>query len=246
MTCGIYLLTFADNAHYVGQSISIEDRYQGHLRSFLNGKCSQKMLQAYQKYGNPILTILLECIEEELDSNENLAIEIFDAVNSGLNTLEHAEDMPKWKSLLKGEDTGSSVYSNAEILEVVKLMTKPDLTLLEVASITKINYATVRKISQGIQHLWVAEQYPELYSKMMEVRELRNKTTWSKHGEKIKHKFTAEAQGIVYPEVLSPTGQKYNITNLTEFCSLHDLQRSNFRKVLQGKRGSHKGWTIVK
>lgn len=246
MTCGIYLLTFGTDLHYIGQSIDIEGRYKSHLSNLRRNLGSQKMQKAYELYGNPNLEILIECTENELNENENLAIEIYDTVNTGLNTLERAEDMPKWKNLLKGEDSGTSVYSNKDILEAAKLICDPDTPLVYIAEFTGINYATIRKISQGVQHIWLKEQYPEIWNDIQAARAAREMSNRSKHGNKVKHFFTAEALGIEYPLVISPEGQTYKITNLTEFCQMHDLQRSNFRKVLHGKRATHKGWKVFK
>jgi hypothetical protein len=203
------------------------------------------MLEAYKEYGVPDLSILVECEVEELNINENLAIEIFDSVKSGLNTLEHAEDMPSWKNQLKGEDVGTSINSNIDILNAATLMGNPNYTLVEIAEITGIHYATIRKISQGAQHKWLADKYPEIWAELQEARDIRESLNRGKHGNKVRSKFTAEALGITYPPVVSPTGDVHNITNLTEFCRLHGLQRSNFRKVLRGKRSVHFGWKVL-
>lgn len=36
------------------------------------------------------------------------------------------------------------------------------------------------------------------------------------------------------------------ITNLSQFCREHDLERSLLTKMINGKRNHHKGWTLVK
>jgi hypothetical protein len=195
-------------------------------------------------YGAPELEILLECSESELNHNENEAIEIFNSVLDGFNTLEHAEDMPKWKSKLKGDELGTSVYSNEQILKAAKLMCDYTLTLLKVSELTNISYATIKKIAQGVQHRWIGEKYPEIWNTLQSVREQRNSYRHSNHGATVKNLFSAKAQGITYPKVISPEGKIYEIENLSEFCRQNDLQRANMRKMFKGTRNSHKGWFL--
>lgn len=247
MTCGIYLLKFiGTDKIYVGQGLDIEDRYLSHLRSLRKGTASVKMLEAYKTYGVPIQELLLECTEEELDRNENEAIVIFNAVDNGFNTLYRAEDMPSWKSLLKGEDGGTSVYSNELILQAAELMTNPLLSLVKISSITAIKVTTLRKIAQGAQHKWISEKYPEIWNKLHKVKELRNKNTHAEHGNAVKLKLSARSQGIIYPKVIHTNGKICDIDNLSEFCRVNNLQTANLRRVLTGERQTHKGWKVYK
>lgn len=47
-----------------------------------------------------------------------------------------------------------------------------------------------------------------------------------------------------FPDIKSPTGKIYNISNLTKFCKKHNLTISKISEVLNKKRRSHKGWTL--
>jgi len=247
MTCGIYVLKFKDTTRvYLGQSIDIENRYLSHIQSMKAGKSSRKLMEAYNTWGTPSYEVVLECSEDELNYNENEAIQIFNSFNDGFNSLETAEEMPKWKSQLKGEEAPNAVYNNQNILMAVELMGDPNTTLVKVAELAGINYATVKKISQGVQHLWVQQEHPELWNKMLLSRNARTLNNTRNRADLLKDKFSAKSQGIIYPEVVSPEQQVYTIDNLSDFCRVHDLQRSNFRKVLQGRRDSHKGWRILK
>jgi hypothetical protein len=247
MTCGIYILRFnGTDKVYVGQGLDIEDRYKSHIRYLRKGTASVKMLEAYKLYGFPYQELLVECLEEELNANENEAIAIFNAVDNGFNTLYTAEDMPAWKSELKGEDCGMSVYSNDKILEAAKLMTDATLSLVKVSEITSVKVTTLRKISQGAQHRWISEKYPDIWNKIQAIKETRNKLTHAGHGDIVRDMFTAKTQGIVYPQVISPTGEIYTIDNLSEFCRVHELEKTNFRNVLHGNRFKHKGWKVYK
>lgn len=247
MTCGIYLLKFnGTNKVYIGQSINIESRYKSHLVTLRANKSSRKLLDAYNEYGTPILDILLECDEHQLNENENLAIEIFNSVAAGFNTLDSAEEMPKWKNQLKGEDAPSAKYTNKQILDAVILMADPSKSLITISNITGVGYDALKKVYNGDNHMWILEEYPEHYQNMLNSKSKRLELNAVSRSAVLKDKFCAKQQGIVYPEVLSPTGETYNIDNLSEFCRVHNLQRTNFRKVLQGHRLSHKGWTVIK
>lgn len=246
MTTGIYILRFRNTDKvYIGQSIDIEERLKSHVLAAKGGRSSRKLNEAYAAYGEPSVEVLIECNEEELDFNENLAIEIFNSVDNGFNTLYTAESMPKWKNTLKGEDNGASTYSNGAIYEAAVMMTDPQLSLPAIATVTGINEYTLRKISEGVQHNWISEVNQELWDRIQLVRPDRVINNHIKRATILSDKFSAKAQGIIYPEVKSPNGTVYKIENLSKFCREHDLQAPNLRKVLYRKRNSHKGWTIA-
>jgi hypothetical protein len=245
MTCGIYKLKFNNtNKLYIGQSINIEDRYLSHIRNMRSNNSSNKLLEAYNIYGIPQYEIILECAEDELDIYENEAIQIFDSYNNGFNTLETAEEMPKWKNKLKGEEGPTAIYTNDQILQAINLMCDPLFTLVKISELTNIKYTTIRKISQGTQHLWVLEQYPELWNRMLATRTERKANNVKNRSELLKYKFCAKSQGIVYPLVIFTDGTVHNIENFSEFCRINNLQAANLRKVINGKRISHKGWKL--
>lgn len=246
MTCGIYLLKF-NNTHkvYVGQSLNIEDRYLSHIRNMRNGNTSEKLLSAYNTFGIPYYETLLECTPEELNTNENEAIQVYNSVVDGFNTLTYAEEMPKHKNQLVGEQGPSAVYTNETILNAAILMCDPTNSLVSISQATGVKYATIRKISQGVQHTWIQQEYPEIWDKILSSKNSRNSINNTNRSALLKDKFCAEAQGIVYPKVKSPENTEYTITNLSEFCRVHSLERPNLRKVLNGARHSHKGWTLV-
>lgn len=245
MTCGIYVLRFKDTDKvYVGQSINIEARYKSHITNLRTNNSSSKLQEAYSIYGVPAIEVILECEEHELDTNENEAIQIFDSFNNGFNSLETAEEMPKWKNQLVGEEGTTAIYTNKQILEAIHKMTDASLSLVEISELTGVNYATLRKISQGLQHRWVREKYPDLWETVQATRAKRIVNNTAIRTELLKSRFCAEAQGIEYPRVVSPTGEVFTIKNLSEFCRVHELQRTNFRRVLQGQRNSHNGWKV--
>ena len=74
MTSGIYLLNFKDEAFYIGQSQDIETRWKQHRDKFVKGKAAEKMQNAYNHYGMPMGSILVECHKDFLDTFENYFI----------------------------------------------------------------------------------------------------------------------------------------------------------------------------
>lgn len=74
MTSGIYRLNFDNQAYYVGQSQDLEARWKQHADKFLKGKSAKKMQDAYDAYGMPNATILIECHKDYLDIMENYYI----------------------------------------------------------------------------------------------------------------------------------------------------------------------------
>ena len=48
-----------------------------------------------------------------------------------------------------------------------------------------------------------------------------------------------------FPEVLSPTGEKYKINVLTDFCKVHSLHLPSMSYLLRRKRFSHRGWILA-
>lgn len=92
MTSGIYQLNFNDQAFYVGQSINIEVRWKQHFDKFRKGTAAKKMQDAYNYYGLPNATILLECHKDYLDMMENFYIAANQPYSGNLNTTAPAVD----------------------------------------------------------------------------------------------------------------------------------------------------------
>ena len=74
MTTGIYLLTFAPDAYYIGQSVDIENRWKQHYDKLCKGTAARPMQIAFNKFGIPKAKILLECHKDHLDMMEGMFI----------------------------------------------------------------------------------------------------------------------------------------------------------------------------
>lgn len=164
MTIGIYCLRFVGTDKvYIGQcSTDIEKiRYRQHLATFKNGKAAKKLLSAYLEFGIPTIEVLCECTIDELDRAEEEAIEIFDSVINGFNTLTSATDSPNTGV---GALSSNSKYTNDQILEVFyKLVNTPEKSTSTIYKETGVSIFVINDISNLRSHAWLKEAYPEKY-----------------------------------------------------------------------------------
>jgi hypothetical protein len=230
MTIGIYLLKFqGTDKVYVGQSLRIEERYTKHKYKLKNSLANHKLMEAYNRFGMPILEILLECSEtEDLDVLENEAIEIFDSVKNGFNINTKASG---GGTGLQGETHGNSKYTEETIKKVFKLLLLNKVPFKTISNNTGVEISTVRDISKGKSHKWLAQVYRDEYELLKDLKYTRIYNT-------------AEYKGIIYPDIKSPDGKVYKIQNLTSFAKEHKLNKSHLCGVLNGKRKTHLGWQL--
>lgn len=231
MTCGIYILKFiGTDKVYVGQSENIEYRYKKHLQRLKRGDHNYKMQQAYKEYGLPDLEILIpDLSKDELNSNEYEAFKIYDSISNGFNIAEQPSIHGN------GELNPGSKYSNEKIVEVLFLLININNTYKQIQALTGVSESTIRHIANQEAHLWLKEKYPSEYTQLQ-----------SLSGKRAVGKNTAIDRGIIYPTILSPTGQEYNVTNVAAFAKEHGLDSSCLAKVLKRrpKYASHKDWKL--
>lgn len=237
MTCGIYLLGFKGTPKvYIGQSLHIEDRYADHCSFLKKNKHSVKMNAAYKEFGFPELEILEEgsYTEKELNELENYHIKLWNAVDDGFNKLHYAEDMPN----KCGEDNGHSKYTNEQIKKVFFLLIeKQEMLFKEIAEITDVSVDVVSGVSKLSAHLWLKKEYPVEYTILENLVGTRN----SHFG---RHK-SAKAQGIIYPLIMDPAGNIYNVENTCQFARDHGLDQSHLWEILRGKGRTYRGWKLT-
>lgn len=232
MTIGIYCLRFkGTDKVYIGQSDNIEGRrYQEHLLSFKKKTAAHKLLQAYLMYGEPILDILCECTLEDLNSTENEAIEIFNAVDNGFNSLEKAGMMP----IHYGELSSNSTHTNEQIIKAFNLLIDfPDMPFKDVSKSTEVSLGVLWTISKSTNHLWLEEQFPERYARLRALKGCRSKNS-------------AKTKGIIYPPIISPEGNIFIVENVNKFAKENNLNIGHLGSVLRGSRPTHKGWKLLK
>lgn len=229
------MLRFGTSSIYIGQSINIHKRYIEHIRLLKTNKHTNKLLSAYLSFGIPKLEILCICAANLLDIYENIYIKYFDSCINGLNTLEHAGDIPKPNN--SGVNHGKAKYSEEQLLNVLELLIIiPVIAYTNISNITGVDYQTIANIAALSRHrTWLEERSPEKYSKLVSLKGTRN------IGKEVN---TASIRGIKYPSVVSPTGIIYsNITNVAKFMREHDITSSRFYDLLNKKETKIMGWT---
>lgn len=221
MITGIYKLNFNNtNKVYIGQSLGIEGRIRSHISNFNTEKGAPKLLEAHREYGYSSYDVVLECTASELDSAEIEAIEIFNAVSMGFNTLIGTSVPCNY-----GSTNGYSKYTNEQYYSILKgLLLK---TAREVSQELGISIYTIRHIASLEAHQWLEERYPEEYTLLRKRKAIKNNF------------------GKTYAQLRSPTGEIYTINNVTQFAVEHGLLQPKVSDVLHGHRKSHKGWTKV-
>lgn len=109
---GIYKITINDYYIYIGQSVDVKSRWNGHLNELKQNKhYNKKMQSVFNKYSDSIkFEIIEECDERELDDKEIFYIEQFNTfdTNHGLN-------------MSIGGDNGRRKYKTREEVEVAAL-----------------------------------------------------------------------------------------------------------------------------
>lgn len=233
MTVGVYKLNFEDTDKvYIGQSINIEQRIKSHSTNLRRGITPSKLQEAYNIYGPPTMELLIECTVEELDDIEAEAIDIYNSVLNGFNTMSKYGH----RSELQGDRCGNSKYSNDSIIEVFNLLVNsPELTHREIIEITGVSYAVVNSISRMQTHAWLEEEFPEEY-KVLRSNFLTRRTS----------RRTAKSRGISYPSIISPEGIEYTIESIRGFAREHNLNSNALGRVLRGQAKSHAGWILKK
>lgn len=232
MTTGIYKLVFkGTNKVYIGKSIHLETRLNSHIQHFKSGTAAKKLSEAFISYGVPELVVLLECDEVDLSESENTAIEIYNSVIDGFNTLSNSDEIPTPDN--SGELNGLSKCSN-EIIEQIffELIKENNGSLHSIANKLNVSYSIVSSISSCRNHKWLLKKYPDQYSILL-----------SKVGTRNRGKSAID-RGIIYPIIISPEGTEYTINNIRQFAIANKLDRGCLHKVLTGKITSTKGWKL--
>jgi hypothetical protein len=229
MTCGIYKLKFAGTDQvYIGKSKNIEARFIYHKYKITHNKASNKLMAAYNTYGCPSLEIICTCDEAELSNLEEEAIEIYDSVNRGFNTLHKSSIVGS----IGGENHHNAVNSNEDVIACLLLLIEiPVHTYKEISHLTGVTYSTVCDIAKGATHTWLKKEYPIEYAKMLALKASRKTIAFS-----LDKNIT----------ILDPTGKEYIIENIRKFSRQHNLCQSHLGSVINGKTKQHKGWSLKK
>jgi len=223
MTCGIYKLNFNNTDKvYIGQSLDISSRWYKHTSSFTRCAAPEKLQLAYDTYGMPSIEILLECTPTELNAVEKEAIEIFDSVENGYNTLEESGN-----PIMYGEASGMYRYANHQYIDVLYLLVQktPTLSKREIEALTGVSIYTIRHIAALESHCWLETECPKEYAELKRIKEEEPYN-----------------YGLQYPPIISPDGIVYQVKHATNFAKENGLLQPKLTALLRGTRNMHKGW----
>lgn len=227
MISGIYSIYWEiPDLIYIGQSSNLPIRLKEHLRLFNNNKASSKrLLEAYRKYGRPVISVLEYCDIDKLDQIEQQYIIEFDSMVNGLNAVPGGFG--------SGADTkhAASKYSKEEILNACKLLTDYTISQKEISKITGISEPVLSTILNDTRHTWLRTEYPEIRKILDNSRKERYE--YNKHNSKYKNYF-----------IQSPKGDIYQIINVSTFAKEYKLLHTKLNEVLKGKRKHHCGWKL--
>lgn len=251
---------------YVGQSVN-ENRKKIHLAKLRrNNHHSKKLQNYYNKYGENSLKfyVLLKCDEQELNFWEiHFINNIFDSYKNGFNcTLggkrgnlklgkpgvlqsmitneiisfdSHTKFARKYKvdsssilGLIEGRKTYTQQWFNPMFPWRQKIwgLVSPKGETVTFTNIKK--FSEENKLAEGCVWQVLTGKYQQHFG-------------WTRVDSKYKRKRDGCAKPF---KVISPTGEIFEGLNITEFAQKHGLEQSLLTFVINGKRCSHKGWTI--
>lgn len=220
---GIYSLYWEiPDKIYIGQSSNITYRYEQHKYKFIKGTANYKMQEMYNLYGFPTLNVLEQCSVAELDVLEVHWINEFNSINEGLN-------IAKGGKCAVGTLNFSSTYSKFKLLKVFSRLYLTNNSCLDISKEMGVHIGTVSAIVQGIRHVWLEEEYPDEYSRMVERRMYIPKRS-------------------KYPSLIDSKGVIHNILNIKEFCESNKelaIRQDRLGQVLSGKINMHKGFKLL-
>lgn len=234
MTIGIYYIE-VNNKYYIGQSVNIENRFKEHKRTLCkNEHFNYKLQQAYNEYPNTLSMGILEtCTLESIDNLESTYVNEFNATVEGYNIAPGGIMGNRY-----GENHPYAKFSNAQVLETIKLLSEGNLTMVAISNITGVSKAMVSRITTGIAHVWAQDIVPDEYKKMLSINRQKIACTTREAVIKIKPFYLEnKSLGIIEKvTVIADFTRKYGI-----FSSRNSISklRSSARECK-----SIKGWTL--
>lgn len=221
----IYKLTFNNSLHYIGQTKHDYDyRATQHINALEGGyHKNKKMQQAFFDSGYPEVS-LIETVETSEQANEREIhwVQYYNSYVCGINQTRGGDN-----NSYIGEESHNAQHVKDDYVAVYWFLAHTNMTFQEIGKELDISYAIVQSINYGKAHQYLQTLMPIEFGLIQ-----------LKHGKRNFIRTT-------YPLVKSPEGQVYEINNCNEFCRIHGLDAPNLRTVLNGKRKSHKGWTLA-
>ena len=183
---GIYKITnIKNNKVYIGQSVKLSARKNGHINSLKKQQHHNPLLQlAFNKYGQKsfIFEILEECEIDQLDEKERFWISFFDSTNrdygynfeSGGNLKKRAHPETVEKIRIANRGTGSPL-TESDVREI-KMAIHIGINQTELSKIFNVKVTTINKIAKGVSWYWVLPQFNNSHEKkLLEAKKEKNK-----------------------------------------------------------------------
>jgi predicted GIY-YIG superfamily endonuclease len=230
MSTGIYVLYYEsyDNMYYVGKSINIENRFEDHCKKLrLNSHKNKLLLKIYREVNTlPTMYIIEHTTADDavMNTREVYWISQFDSLNNGMNETMGGEGVGF------GESHPNAKLTNDKYVAILEQLANGCTSISDISTILEVPKGIVSSISNGSTHGWLAVEYPQLYLKMKNRAKLTSGCN------------DLSSRGLVYPDIVSPNGVRYQVTNIRAFAREHGLHNQDLGKVLRGDRYMTKGW----
>lgn len=220
---GIYCIYFEalDNMYYIGCSHNLDIRIREHISKLSNNKHINSRLQnAYNKYGKPIIEILENTSIEDMYDREIFWISKFDSYHNGFNSTNGGEGG-------FGEGANPSKYKQEDYDCIYMFIAHTNYSYSDIAKHTGVSEYVVGKIASGKIHTYLQDKFPE------EFKIISNKRS-----------IGMKAARKVYPKVISPIGEIFDVLNASSFAKEHNLCKGNFLSLMANLRKTCNGWKI--
>ncbi len=132
-----------------------------------------------------------------------------------------------------GINSPQSKHSEDCIVQIFNyIIDKPTTPYKDKSEIFNVSLAVVAFIANGTTHLWLRDRFPEKYALLETLKGTRSGGT-------------VESRGIKIPNILSPDGVEYKVTNIRQFSREHNIPYTSLSYLLHGKSKQAKGWTVT-
>lgn len=226
---GIYKITnIKNNKVYIGQSVKLSARKNGHINSLKKQQHHNPLLQlAFNKYGQKsfVFEILEECEIDQLDEKERFWISFFDSTNrdygynfeSGGNLKKRAHPETVEKIRIANRGTGNTL-TEEEVREI-KIAIHLGINQTDLAEIFNATVSNINKIAKGHNWGWVLPEFNNSQeNKISESKETRIKRVLELFEEghnvpaisRLTPYTEAEVQNVVNGKTTEAIKSKYN------------------------------------
>jgi hypothetical protein len=169
---------------------------------------------------------------QEIANKLQVSDRVIATIASGASHTWLASEAPEvYYTILSKVGTRNTNSLDKEIYkEILFLLANTDKRLLDISTELGVSNRIIERIAGGESHVYLKEQFPDEYTKML-----------SKKG----NRKVLAARREPYPDIISPVGEIFSITNAREFCRAKGLQQSMLGMVLRGQALQHKGWKLA-